>query len=81
MLDRMTPRTTRLWLGLLTLLLPGLAGASSHREAPAILSTPQVDGTDFYLFRSYEPGHVIIDLSGRYLPDGRDILIEGIEIS
>lgn len=29
--------------------------ASSHREAPGILSSPQVDGTDFYLFRSYEP--------------------------
>ena len=24
------------------------AFASSHREAPGILSTPQVDGTDFY---------------------------------
>ena len=32
------------------------AGASSHREAPGILSTPQVDGTDFYMFRSYEEG-------------------------
>ncbi|MEM9552620.1 MAG: DUF4331 domain-containing protein [Acidobacteriota bacterium] len=32
------------------------ATASSHREAPSILSTPQVDGTDFYMFRSYEPG-------------------------
>ncbi len=30
--------------------------ASSHREAPGILSMPQVDGTDFYMFRSYEPG-------------------------
>lgn len=33
-----------------------LAGASSHREAPAITETPKVDGTDFYMFRSYEPG-------------------------
>lgn len=32
------------------------AFASSHREAPGILSMPQVDGTDFYLFRSYEEG-------------------------
>lgn len=32
------------------------AGASSHREAPAITKTPKVDGTDFYMFRSYEPG-------------------------
>lgn len=30
--------------------------ASSHREAPFIASMPQVDGTDFYMFRSYEPG-------------------------
>ncbi|WP_143155336.1 DUF4331 family protein, partial [Loktanella atrilutea] len=33
-----------------------LAGASSHREAPAITETPKIDGTDFYMFRSYEPG-------------------------
>jgi hypothetical protein len=32
------------------------AAASSHREAPAILGMPQVDGTDFYMFRSYEAG-------------------------
>ncbi|GHB04202.1 hypothetical protein GCM10009069_28420 [Algimonas arctica] len=30
--------------------------ASSHREAPSITETPKVDGTDFYMFRSYEPG-------------------------
>ncbi len=30
--------------------------ASSHREAPGITKTPKVDGTDFYLFRSYEAG-------------------------
>ena len=30
--------------------------------------------------RSHEPGHVIIDLTGRYLPEGRNITIEGIEI-
>jgi Domain of unknown function (DUF4331) len=31
------------------------AYASSHREAPGITKTPKVDGTDFYMFRSYEP--------------------------
>ena len=36
------------------LLLPALA--SSHREAPAITEQPKVDGTDFYMFRSYENG-------------------------
>ncbi len=33
-----------------------LAMASSHREAPFITTSPKVDGTDFYMFRSYEPG-------------------------
>ena len=32
------------------------AQASSHREAPFIATQPKVDGTDFYMFRSYEPG-------------------------
>jgi hypothetical protein len=32
------------------------AFASSHREAPFITTSPKVDGTDFYMFRSYEPG-------------------------
>ena len=32
------------------------AQASSHREAPFITTQPKVDGTDFYLFGSYEPG-------------------------
>ncbi|MDE2448738.1 MAG: DUF4331 domain-containing protein [Gammaproteobacteria bacterium] len=36
--------------------LPALSFASSHREAPFISGMPQVDGTDFYMFRSYEPG-------------------------
>lgn len=30
--------------------------ASSHREAPGITEQPKVDATDFYMFRSYEPG-------------------------
>ncbi len=32
----------------------GMALASSHREAPFITTSPKVDGTDFYMFRSYE---------------------------
>ena len=32
----------------------GGAMASSHREAPFITGSPKVDGTDFYMFRSYE---------------------------
>ncbi|HTU63171.1 MAG TPA: DUF4331 family protein, partial [Polyangiales bacterium] len=30
------------------------AFASSHREAPFITENPKVDGTDFYMFKSYE---------------------------
>ncbi|MBC7610788.1 MAG: DUF4331 domain-containing protein [Polaromonas sp.] len=30
------------------------AFASSHREAPGTAGSPRVDGTDFYMFRSYE---------------------------
>src|SRR5579871_2961354 len=33
-----------------------VAMASSHREAPGITKMPKVDATDFYMFRSYEPG-------------------------
>ncbi|CAN5347815.1 DUF4331 domain-containing protein [soil metagenome] len=36
--------------------LSSAAIASSHREAPLITETPKVDGTDFYMFRSYEAG-------------------------
>ena len=32
----------------------GISLASSHREAPFITTSPKVDATDFYMFRSYE---------------------------
>ena len=35
-------------------LLSSSALASSHREAPFITKNPKVDGTDFYLFNSYQ---------------------------
>lgn len=43
---------------LATLALGTVTGAlaSSHREAPLITKFPKVDATDFYMFRSYEPG-------------------------
>ena len=45
------------------------AFASSHREAPAITSMPKVDATDFYMFRSYEPGREgYVTLIANYLP-------------
>ena len=34
----------------------GVSLASSHREGPYITSMPKVDGTDLYMFRSYETG-------------------------
>lgn len=47
----------------------GAAPASSHREAPFITEQPKVDGTDFYLFRSYEPGREgFVTLIANYLP-------------
>ena len=42
-----------------TLVLGGVfapAQGSSHREAPFLTNAPKVDGTDFYMFRSYAPG-------------------------
>lgn len=49
--------------------LPLAAFASSHREAPGIAGTPRVDGTDFYMFRSYEPGRAgYITLIANYNP-------------
>lgn len=33
-----------------------VGNASSHREAPGITEQPKIDATDFYMFRSYEPG-------------------------
>ncbi len=36
--------------------LPIAVLASSHREAPFITTRPKTDGTDFYLFNSYEAG-------------------------
>jgi hypothetical protein len=37
-------------------LAAGTSLASSHREAPGITATPKLDGADYYMFRSYEPG-------------------------
>ncbi|MBN8468337.1 DUF4331 domain-containing protein [Corallococcus exiguus] len=49
----------------------GAAGAlaSSHREAPFITQSPKVDGTDLYMFRSYETGRAdFVTLIANYLP-------------
>ena len=57
----------------LALAVAALAGmgvhASSHREAPGITKSPKVDGTDFYMFRSYEPGHEnYVTVIANYVP-------------
>jgi len=55
-------------LAVLALVAAPLA-ASSHREAPGITELPKVDGTDFYMFRSYEPGRAeYVTLLANYLP-------------
>jgi hypothetical protein len=49
--------------------LPAIAQASSHREAPFVTQSPKVDGTDFYMFNSYDTtlsGDVV--LIANYLP-------------
>ena len=49
--------------------LPLTALASSHREAPFISGSPKVDGADFYMFRSYEPGRSgYVTLIANYSP-------------
>ena len=47
-------KLTRLTQACLLLVAASGAMASSHREAPLITTSPKVDGTDFYMFRSYE---------------------------
>lgn len=50
-------------------ILPQFTLASSHREAPAIAGMPRVDGTDFYMFRSYETGRQdYVTLIANYIP-------------
>jgi hypothetical protein len=51
----LTPLALAAAAAVASLALP-VAQASSHREAPYITTQPKVDGTDLYLFKSYEPG-------------------------
>lgn len=65
----MKPRHTLSALAAALLCLAGTAQASSHREAPFITTAPKVDGTDFYMFRSYEPGRDnMVTLIANYQP-------------
>jgi len=50
-------------------LVPAIAMASSHREAPFISTMPQVDASDFYMFMSYEQGRAgYVTLLANYNP-------------
>jgi Domain of unknown function (DUF4331) len=50
-------------------MLPLTAMASSHREAPFITTRSKVDGTDLYLFNSYEAGRTgYVTMIANYQP-------------
>jgi len=65
-------RSTLPWLLIASLALVASAAnvqASSHREAPFITTHPKVDGSDFYMFSSYEPGRSgYVTLIANYQP-------------
>jgi hypothetical protein len=57
------------WAVAAVLSVPLAAFASSHREAPNIARLPTVDGTDFYMFNSYESGRTgYVTLLANYIP-------------
>jgi hypothetical protein len=46
-----------------------MTSGSSHREAPGITEQPKIDGTDFYMFRSYETGREdYVTFIANYIP-------------
>ncbi|MCB1680169.1 MAG: DUF4331 domain-containing protein [Halioglobus sp.] len=60
---------SRIIAATIALCASSVALASSHREAPFITKYPQVDATDFYLFRSYEPGREdYVTMIANYIP-------------
>src|SRR5262245_48015136 len=59
--------------GTIAIAIVAMAGitshGSSHREAPGITKTPKLDGSDFYMFRSYETGRGgFVTLLANYSP-------------
>ena len=67
---RFTPHPLRACVLALCAAAAGGVLASSHREAPSIAGMPKLDATDFYMFRSYEPGRQdYVTLIANYQPD------------
>ena len=63
------PTPLRGLVAVVVVLATVLAYASSHREAPLITEIPKVDGTDFYMFRSYEAGREnFVTIIANYIP-------------
>ncbi|WP_255754999.1 DUF4331 domain-containing protein [Massilia sp. erpn] len=63
------PLRAALVAGMLAGLVAAPVLASSHREAPFITRIPKADATDFYMFRSYEPGREkFVTLIANYIP-------------
>ncbi len=66
---RRYPFWPRLLGGALAATVAVTALASSHREAPFITTRPKVDGSDFYMFNSYESGRAgFVTLIANYQP-------------
>jgi hypothetical protein len=64
-----THSRSRIVVGAVALAVAATAAASSHREAPFITTRPKVDGTDFYMFNSYETGRAgYVTLIANYQP-------------
>jgi hypothetical protein len=65
----MNHQRQRIVSAVIAAVLPLAASASSHREAPFITTRPKVDGTDLYMFNSYEPGRAgYVTLIANYQP-------------
>lgn len=66
---RLKLAVTSVMIGTATTWVIESAQASSHREAPFITEIPKVDGTDFFMFRSYESGRAgFVTLIADYQP-------------
>jgi hypothetical protein len=62
-------RSAKVAVALAAASIPLLSFASSHREAPTIAGLPRVDGTDLYMFRSYETGRQgYVTIIANYIP-------------